>query len=495
LPVRFGLRHIYWRIIDSHSQAIEISRRSDGEKIGGDGDDTPDCLLQIFSHRSVSTVVVKERPSRSKIIIIMPSSSSSNNDDAKKAESALLHSLEQELLEHNEFFDMLVDMIPSKLYVAGTSGDDFNPKKYLKGSNADSKQARRAAAKEAKRRKLDPSLAESTVAIKTRIDNSPADNESDDEDEEEEDEEMEEEEEEAAGGPVVVSFPPAIPTPYSNRSSTPGTTPHQPGLSRIEVLKQRLHAKIKQQQGGRPSEEDGNSKRAARRAEKVRRRDELQGQQKRGPDGKSAVDRAHTAGSSYKVKNEADLGSSSSSVDPAKDLKRLDFGRLAGFDAESKNYLETNKALGGLAKNNKNLQKMLTEAEEKKQKLEKLKDGTTEEKERANAILWKDALKEADGVRVRDDTTTIKKALKRKAASKAKSQKSWQSRLDQQQDQAKNRQNIREHNLKQRRKGGADGANLSKKRMVDKSAEKSGRLSRAGFEGKKQEFLNSSKKD
>jgi hypothetical protein len=31
--------------------------------------------------------------------------------------------------------------------------------------------------------------------------------------------------------------------------------------------------------------------------------------------------------------------------------------------------------------------------------------------------------------------------------------------------------------------------------MVDKSAEKSGRLSRAGFEGKKQEFLNSSKKD
>jgi hypothetical protein len=219
-----------------------------------------------------------------------------------------------------------------------------------------------------------------------------------------------------------------------------------------------------------------------------------------GTDTKSAVDRDANGTTSYKVKSTTEpRGASSSAVaDPAKDLKRLDFGRLAGFDAESKNYLETNKALGGLAKNNKNLQKMLTEAEEKKQKLDKLKDGTPEEKERASNILWKDALKEADGVRVRDDTGKIKKALKRKASGKAKSQKAWQSRMDQQHEQSKNRQNIREHNLKQRRKGGADGANLSKKRIVDKTAEeaKGGRRGRPGFEGKKQDFLNSgSKKD
>lgn len=369
-------------------------------------------------------------------------------DDPKT--QALLRTLEHELLEHNEFFDMLVDMIPSKLYVAGTSGDDYNPK-YLKGSHKDSKQVRKAANKEAKRRKLDPSLAESTVQTKARMDD----------------------------GPVVVSFPPKVASPHRSLSI-------EPGMSRIEVLKKRLHEKIKEKQGGRPSdvEEGGTSKRAARKAEKERRKKEAM---KRSDQSKSSVDKDNHK-NTYKVK-EADRGTS---VDPARDLKRLDFGRLAGFESDqTKNYLEANKALSGLVKN-KGLQKMLTEAEEKQQKLDSLKDGTEEEKERAKMIQWKDALKEADGVRVRDDTTKIKKALKRKAVSKKKSQKAWKSRMEQQQEHSKNRQTIRQHNLKQRTRGGSAGANLSKKRIVD-NEDKGSRLSRAGFEGKKQGFLNGPK--
>lgn len=402
--------------------------------------------------------------------------SNKNHHDPKQIE-ALLRSLEYDLLEHNEFFDRLVDMIPSKLYVSGASGDDYHPAKYLKGSHADSKPVRRAAAKEAKRRKLDPALAESTVETKARIEMSHATNDSDDDDDDED---------VPATGPVVRNFPPAISAPYTN---------HEPGLSRIEILKKRLHDKIQQKQHHHSSQPEPagtagtTSKRAARRAEKLRRREEAQ---KRADSSKSAVDTyTNNNSSTYKVKD-ADRGSS---VDPARDLKHLDFGRLAGFQSKSTNYLEVNKALGGLAKNNKNLQKMLTEAEEKKQKLEKLKDGTDEEKDRATAIQWKDALKEADGIRVRDDTTKIKKALKRKAASKAKSQKAWKTRMDQQQEQGKNRQNIRQHNLQQRKRGGAEGANLSKKRIVDPNEDKGRRLSRAGFEGKKQGFLNSTAKE
>ena len=60
----------------------------------------------------------------------------------------------------------MVDMIPAKLYVAGHSGDDFNPK-YFKGQAKESKEARRAKNKHAKRAKLDPSTAETTTQTKS----------------------------------------------------------------------------------------------------------------------------------------------------------------------------------------------------------------------------------------------------------------------------------------------------------------------------------------
>ena len=74
---------------------------------------------------------------------------------------ALHQSLLEDLQEDNYFFDQLVDLIPAKLYIAGQSGDDYNPKsKYFKGQSKESKEARRAKNKQSKRAKFDPNLSE-----------------------------------------------------------------------------------------------------------------------------------------------------------------------------------------------------------------------------------------------------------------------------------------------------------------------------------------------
>jgi len=109
------------------------------------------------------------------------------------------------------------------------------------------------------------------------------------------------------------------------------------------------------------------------------------------------------------------------------------------------------------------------------------------------------------GEKMRESNPTLlKKAIKRKARKKAKSQEAWKSRMEQTKEKMDERQRVRTHNVKQRALGGAAGANLSKKRIKDDAPQedangtepkKRPRLgpygkSRAGFEGKKQDFIN-----
>jgi hypothetical protein len=360
-----------------------------------------------------------------------------------------------ELTEHNDFFDMIVDMIPSKLYIAGQSGDDYNPKNpYHRGVTKGSKEARKAEAKVAKRRKLDPTQSKSTVDKKEEIEKSKE-------------------------SPVV----PQPLTPEIQKTDDETTDTPPPHQSRIEALRAKLHAKIASKQGERPHNSDQVSKRAARRAEKLRRQEDAA---KRKKAGGSKVDTLKTAAGHYKV--------SSESVDPAQDLANLDFGRLSGLNKASENYKESNKSLANLSKS-KNLKKMLADAEAKREKLAQLKKGTEEEKAQAATMQWSETLKEADGQRVKDDPAKLKKVLKRQVTKKAKSQKSWKARTAQQADSQKERQKIRTHNLTARKEGGKTAANLSSKKIAETPADKKEdggkRLSRAGFEGRKQEFLNS----
>jgi hypothetical protein len=386
----------------------------------------------------------------------------------------------QELSEHNDFFDMIVDMIPQKLYIAGNSGDDFNPSKYYKKQNTTSKESRRAQAKASKKRKFNPSEAESTGVAKARLENVGRDGETTTRLPQKRKGQTPAPDDDVTA--ATTSF-----TTIDTDATTTGAAVVSPKQSRIEALQAKLHAKIVAKQGLRPTNNnpDQVSKRAGRRAEKQRRKDEATKRKKTGNSKTSdTTTGTNASATNYKI------SSSAADNNPAQDLAALDFGRLAGLNSANKdNYQKANKSLANLSKS-KNLEKMLADAEAKRQKLEELKKGSEQDQAKFKTMQWSDTFKEADGQRVKDDPSKLKKALKRKVAKKTKSQKAWKSRVEQTTNSKDERQKIRTHNLTARMEGGKVGASLSKKRIVEKEV-KEGRLSRAGFEGRKQEFLNS----
>jgi hypothetical protein len=120
----------------------------------------------------------------------------------------------------------------------------------------------------------------------------------------------------------------------------------------------------------------------------------------------------------------------------------------------------------------------LLASEKKRQRiagLDEEKRADIEEKE-----LWLNAKKRAHGEKVRDDTSLLKKTLKRKEKAKKKSEKEWTERKDGVAKSQAMRQKKREENLQKRRdekggKGKGKGKSLKSKKPKVKS--------RPGFEG------------
>ena len=264
---------------------------------------------------------------------------------------------------------------------------------------------------------------------------------------------------------------------------TPRDTTGEPtSKSRIDALRAKLHAKLAEQRSKRPSDPNMVSKRAARRAVKQQRTEEAKKRKATTKVGQGEKAKQYTVASNS--------GTSTSS-----DLANLDFGKLAGLNPTPKNFAN-NKSLANINKK-KNLHKMLADAEEKKKKLEELKRSSDEgDKAKHQQLVWSDALKEASGERIKDDPNKLRKALKHKLAKKEKSAKAWKSRMETTKQKLDERQKIRNHNLEKRKVGGSAGANLSSKKIAteekvgEDGTTPSRRLSRAGFEGKKQGFLN-----
>lgn len=408
-----------------------------------------------------------------------------------------------ELEDHNSFFDDLVDMIPSKLYVAGNSGDEaYNPK-YGKGQSKESKESRRARNKLSKLRKFDPDQSESTREEKLRLEREADANSSDDEQMEDihfEDNHAEENSDDENAHGVSK-------TKMENTNS--GSK-----QSRIEELRARLRAKLEERKQSTPAAGKNDSmisKRAARRAEKQKK---IELAKKKESSSISTVGSTKdNTKKSQLSKTEKNLGTKKSNftADPttvADDLTGIDFGAIAGLKTDflmKGNYSSANKSLKNMGKK-KSLERLLSEAEAKKERLRQLKEsGDAADKEKAKQLEWTEALKLANGENMRTaDPALLKKALKRKAKKKAKSQESWKSRMEQTKEKMDERIRIKTHNKKQRALGGVAGANLSKKRIKDTEEDetkdgsekkKKARLGpyakgRAGFEGKKNDFIN-----
>jgi len=425
----------------------------------------------------------------------------------------------RDLEANSTFFDDLVDMIPAKLYIAGNTGDEMYNKKYKAGQSKESKEARRARNKASYAKKFDPKLSETTREEKRRLEAEENESDSDDDDNDKNDniaemdvDENDEEDENETGK----THDKPSPSPPSDKPPSDGTKP--PYESRIEVLRAKLRAKLEAQRANRPANGTHNnaiSKRAGRRAEKKRRIEQAKLRNAKG--GSTQVNKHHKGNGHGTAGKDGDadrfggtkiLALDATGVDTADkgDLSGIDYGGIAGLkDDIGANYTDSNKSLKNMGKK-KSLEHLLAVAAKNKEKLEKLKASEDpDDKEKAERMKWGDTLKVADGTRTNNDPALLKKAIKRKAKRKAKSQKSWKTRMEGVKTKMDERQNIRQHNIGQRKLGGAAGANLSSKRIDDGNEDgrddkgkrprlgpHSGNTARPGFEGKKQEFINKS---
>lgn len=417
----------------------------------------------------------------------------------------------KELQEHNSFFDDFVDMFPAKLYVSSNTGDEeFNPK-FFKGQHKESKEARRARNKQSKLVKFDPERAETTLQAKKRKEEED-DNMTDISDDENDvtmmnDDSADEEEannsfknKNKESGSWVDENDGNGDLGETDDAEKKNNNTHI-NQSSIEALRAKLHAKIAEKRALRPENEDNSaviSKRAARRAEKKRRFEaKMRSNEKYAKVNESSKRTKKVEMGGTKI-NTVTINNNSESK--TEDLSGIDFGGIAGLKKVP--TFKDNKSLANTnGKNRKSLDTLLALAQKKKERLEELKAGTDENKEKAKRIIWGDTLKAATGEKNNNDPALLKKAIKRRAKKKVKSQEGWKVRMNQVKDNMDERQKIRSHNLDKRQLGGAAGANLSHKRIEeedekDSSTKKKGRLGphsskgREGFEGKKQEFIN-----
>jgi Surfeit locus protein 6 len=382
---------------------------------------------------------------------------------------------------------MLIPPFHANSHASTPAGDDKYNSKYFKGQSKESKESRRARNKAAKRTKFDPEKVETTRDVKERLAREAEEEDGDDQEEEvvlskkvakKKSEKKHDKKKEAAVKTADAVAPTATDSTLTTEDPTTLETSY---TSRIEALRAKLHAKLEEQRSKRPTDPNAVSKRAARRAVKQQRTEEAKKRRAMTKVGQGEKTKQYTV--------------ATNSASTSSDLANLDFGKLAGLNPTPKNFAN-NKSLANVNKK-KNLQKMLADAEEKKQKLEELKRSNDEgDKVKHQKLVWSDALKEASGERIKDDPNKLRKALKHKIAKKEKSAKAWKSRMETTKQKVDERQKIRNHNLEKRKAGGSVGANLSSKKIA--TEEKVGedgktpsrRLSRAGFEGKKQGFLN-----
>ncbi|GMH54385.1 hypothetical protein TrST_g10533 [Triparma strigata] len=391
----------------------------------------------------------------------------------------------KEALSHQAYFDSLTNMIPSSLYITETTAVEDDEKgalhanKFKKGQNKESKERRKAEEKLRKKQKWEAEYAESTVEKKKKKwEEIEAENDRDSDSEGGSGDEGEVGEGEGQA-----------------HEEAEAMEVEEEGLSKIEILRKKLALKIEKKRNGRPENGAENvSKRAARKAAKMKKKAEGK---KGGNIGFSATTkngekpvrgRASTDGTADSSNSE---GAKNDSV--SHDLSTIDFGGISGLKTVSSH--KANKSLSNVSKS-KNLNHLLEKANAKKQRLQELKNGSSEDKKKREGIMWGDAMKEANGVRVRDDPAMIKKAIKRKEKSKAKSAAKWADRITTVADSMMDKQKIRKHNLEKRKLGGKVAANLSHKEIRDEEGEEKTKRRRlgVGFEGKKEDFLNGGKK-
>ncbi|CAG7943146.1 unnamed protein product [Penicillium nalgiovense] len=151
------------------------------------------------------------------------------------------------------------------------------------------------------------------------------------------------------------------------------------------------------------------------------------------------------------------------------------FGRVMFTDGQQTDIAGTGVRETPKTRGARDPASQLKVAEAKKARLEEM--DPTKRADIEDKDLWLNAKKRAHGERVRDDTSLLKKALKRKETAKKRSEREWRDRIDTVAKSKEQRQSKRDENLRKRRD--EKGAKGGKK----KSSSGKKKAARPGFEG------------
>jgi hypothetical protein len=157
---------------------------------------------------------------------------------------------------------------------------------------------------------------------------------------------------------------------------------------------------------------------------------------------------------------------------------QFSFGKMAFTDGTQMSQDLSYVKDKGKKKQNLDPKSALAKLEAQKKRLSNLDDD--KRKEVLEKETWLAARKRAEGEKVRNDESLLKKAVKRKEKVKKKSEKEWGDRMDAVKFAAKKKSDKRESNIRQRREQKAAGKGGKKGKGKGTPKKKAGR---PGFEG------------
>lgn len=269
--------------------------------------------------------------------------------------------------------------------------------------------------------------------------------------------------------------------PASTTTSISSTVPPSEKPKHIKVpadtsaLRARLAAKIEALRAARKA--DGTDGRPVRtRQELIESRRAKQAQRK-----EHKKELRLKAKLEEERKREEALASNSPSVmSPAVEIDEggFAFGRVAFGDGAQLSHDLSYVLNQGKKKGPSDPKTALLKVQNQKKRLEELDE--EKRKDIAEKEQWLIARKRAQGERIHDDESMLKKAVKRKEVQKKKSEKAWQERSQGVQKAQKERQKKREENLRKRREEKNAPKGKKKKKAAGAGKKKGGR---PGFEG------------
>ncbi|KAM6047718.1 surfeit locus protein 6 [Chlamydotis macqueenii] len=219
-----------------------------------------------------------------------------------------------------------------------------------------------------------------------------------------------------------------------------------PSFFAMNLLRQRLHEKIKKASGQDDAKElppavlEKRQRRKYERERKKRRRKELKLKAKME---KKETEEVPVEPESKKEESTAEVVFNRVEVHEENELSKVQKKK------------EKRKAVKGniTPLTGKNYKQLLSRLETRKNKLEELKDKDEKKaQELENKMKWTNVLYKAEGVKIRDDEERLKEALKRKEKRKAQRQRQWEKRTEKVVERMQQRQEKRRKNIQKKKK-------------------------------------------